>query len=99
MGKTRDFFKEIIDLRVRQIYLFFINFSEEIKKKWQEYTEELYKKCLNDLDNHNGVISHLEPDILECKVSGPQKASGSGWGTRVYYGGFMLMYGRTNTVL
>ena len=42
--------------------------AEEIKKKWQEYTEELYKKCLNDLDNHDGVISHLEPDILECEV-------------------------------
>ena len=42
--------------------------EEEIKKKWQEYTEELYKKDLNDLDNHGGVITHLEPDILECKV-------------------------------
>ena len=42
--------------------------AEEIKKKWQEYTEELYKKCLNGLDNHDGVISHLEPDILECEV-------------------------------
>ena len=41
--------------------------AEEIKK-WQEYTEELYKKCLNGLDNHDGVISHLEPDILECEV-------------------------------
>ena len=40
---------------------------EDIKKKWQEYTEELYKKGLNDLDNHNGVITHLEPDILECE--------------------------------
>ena len=42
--------------------------AEEIKKKWQEYTEELYKKCLNGLDNHDGVISHLEPDILECEI-------------------------------
>ena len=41
---------------------------EDIKKRWQEYTEELYKKDLNDLDNHDGVITHLEPDILECKV-------------------------------
>jgi len=40
----------------------------DIKKRWQEYTEELYKKDLNDLDNHNGVITHLEPDILECEV-------------------------------
>ena len=42
--------------------------AEDIKKRWQEYTEELYKKDLNDPDNHNGVITHLEPDILECKV-------------------------------
>ena len=42
--------------------------SEDIKKRWQEYTEELYKKYLVDLDNHDGVITHLEPEILECKV-------------------------------
>ena len=42
--------------------------AEDIKKRWQEYTEELYKKDLGDLDNHDGVITHLEPDILECKV-------------------------------
>ena len=42
--------------------------AEEIKKRWQEYTEELYIKGLNDPDNHNGVITHLEPDILECEV-------------------------------
>ena len=42
--------------------------SEDIKKRWQEYTEELYKKDLNDPDNHNGVITHLEPDILDCEV-------------------------------
>ena len=42
--------------------------AEDIKKKWQEYIEELYKKDLNDPDNHDGVITHLEPDILECKV-------------------------------
>ena len=42
--------------------------AEEIKKRWQEYTEQLYKKDLNDPDNHNGVIIHLEPDILECEV-------------------------------
>ena len=42
--------------------------EEYIKKKWQEYTEELYKKCLNDMDNHNGVVTHLEPDILESEV-------------------------------
>ena len=42
--------------------------AKEIKKRWQEYTEELYKKDLHDPDNHDGVITHLEPDILECKV-------------------------------
>ena len=42
--------------------------TEDIKKRWQEYTEELYKKDLNDLDNQNGTITHLEPDILECEV-------------------------------
>ena len=42
--------------------------EEDIKKMWQEYTKELYKKYLHDPDNHNGVITHLEPDILECKV-------------------------------
>ena len=42
--------------------------AEDIKKRWQEYTEELYKKDLHDPDDHNGVITHLEPDILECKV-------------------------------
>ena len=42
--------------------------AEGIKKRWQEYTEELYKKDLNDQDNYDGVITHLEPDILECKV-------------------------------
>ena len=42
--------------------------AEDIKKRWQEYIEELYKKDLNDPDNHDGVITHLEPDILECKV-------------------------------
>ena len=42
--------------------------AEDIKKKWQEYTEELYKKLLNDPDNHNGMITNLEPDILECEV-------------------------------
>ena len=48
--------------------------TEDIKKRWQEYTEELYKKDLHDPDNHDGVITHLEPDILECEV---KWASGS----------------------
>ena len=45
-----------------------MDLTENIKKRWQEYTEELYKKDLHDPDNHNGVITHLEPDILECEV-------------------------------
>ena len=57
--------------------------AEDIKKRWQDYTEELYKKVLNDPDNHDDVISHLEPDILKCKVKWAlgsttmNKASGS----------------------
>jgi len=47
--------------------------AEDIKKRWQEYTEELYKKDLHDPDNHDGVITHLEPDILECEVKWPPK--------------------------
>ena len=56
MGKTMD--RNCVDLRE----------AEDIKKRWQEYTEELYKKDLQDPDNHDGVITHLEPDILECEV-------------------------------
>ena len=48
--------------------------AEDIKKRWQEYTEELYKKDFHNPDNHNGVITHLEPDILECEVKGSQEA-------------------------
>ena len=47
-----------------------LNEAEDIKKRWQEYIEELYKKDLHDSDNHDGVITHLESDILECKSSG-----------------------------
>ena len=59
--------------------------AEDIKKRWQEYTEELHKQDLHDPDNHNGVITHLEPDILECEVKWAlesimmNKASGGGW--------------------
>ena len=48
--------------------------AEAIKKRWQEYTEELYKKDLNDPDNHNGVVTHLEPDVLECEVKWASKS-------------------------
>ena len=75
MGKTRDLFKKIRDTRgtfhtntgiVK--YRNGMHLTEDIKKRWQEYTEEIYKKDLYDPDNHNGVITHLEPDILECEV-------------------------------
>ena len=56
MGKIKD--RNVIDLTE----------AEDITKTWQEYTEELYKKDLHDPDNHNGVITHLQPDILECEV-------------------------------
>ena len=49
--------------------------AEDIKNRWQEYTEKLYKKDLHDSDNHDDVNTHLEPDLLECKVSGPEEAS------------------------
>ena len=76
MGKTRDLFKKIRDIKgtfhakmgsVKDRNGMDLTEAEDIKKRWQEYTE-LYKKYLNDLDNHNGVITHLESDILECKV-------------------------------
>ena len=84
MGKTRALFKKPRDTkRIFHAKMGSINDrnsmdlteAEDIKKMWQEYTE-LYKKDLQDPDNHNGVITHLEPDILECEVKcGPQEAS------------------------
>ena len=77
MGKTRDFFKKIRDTKetfnakmgtIKDRNGWDLTEAEEIKKRWQEHTEELYKKDIHDLDNHDGVITHLEPDILECKV-------------------------------
>ena len=77
MGKTRDIFKKIRDAKgIFHAKMSSIKFrdgldlkeAEDIKKRWQEYTEELYKKHLHDLDNHDAVISHLEPDILKCEV-------------------------------
>ena len=76
MGKTRDLFKEVRDAKgtfhakmgtIKDRNNMNLT-EEEIKKRWQEYTEGLYKKDLNDSDNHDGVITHLEPDILEFKV-------------------------------
>ena len=77
MGKTRDLFKKIRDTKgtfhtkmgtIKNRNGMDLTEAEDIKKRWQDYTEELYKKDLHDSDNHNGVITHLEPDILECEV-------------------------------
>ena len=77
MGKTRDLFKKIRDTKgtflakmgsIKDRNGMDLTEAEEIKKRWQEYTEELYKKDLHDPDNPDGVITVLEPDILECEV-------------------------------
>ena len=77
MGKTRDLFKKIRDTKgtfhatmgsIKDRNGMDLTEAEDIKKRWQEYTEELYKKGLNDPDNHSDVITHLEPDILESEV-------------------------------
>ena len=74
MGKTRNLFKKIGDTKgtfhakmgsIKDRNDMDLAEAQEIKKRWQEYTEELCKNSLNDLDNHNGVVTHLEPDILE----------------------------------
>ena len=77
MGKTRDLLKKIRDTKgtfhakmgsIKDRSGMDLTEAKDIKKRWQQYTEELYKKHLHDPDNHNGVITHLEPDILECEV-------------------------------
>ena len=77
MGKTRDLFKKIRDTKgtfhskmgsIKNRNVGDLTEAEDIKKRWQEYTEELYKKDLHDPDNHDGVITHLQPDILECEI-------------------------------
>ena len=77
MGKTRDLFKKIRDTRgnfyvkmgtIKDRNSMDLTEAEDFENRWQEYTEDLYKKDLNDPDNHDGVITHLEPDILECEV-------------------------------
>ena len=92
MGKTRDLFKNISDTKgkfpakmgtIKDSKGMDLTQAEDIKKSWQEYTEKVYKNDLHDPDNHNRVITHLEPDILECKVKWAlgsittNKASGS----------------------
>ena len=80
MGKTRNLFKKIRDTRgtshtkmgsIKDRNGRDLAEAEDIKKRWQEYTEELYKKDFHDQDNHDGMITHLEPDILNLKSSGP----------------------------
>ena len=77
MGKTRDLFKRIRDAKeifhaemgtIKDRNSIDLTEAENVKKRWQEYTEELHNKALNDPDNYDGVITHLEPDILECEV-------------------------------
>ena len=77
MGKTRDLFKKIRYTKgtfhanmgtIKDRNSMDLTEAEDIKKRWQEYTEELYKKGLHDQDNHNGVITHLQPVILKCEV-------------------------------
>ena len=77
MGKTRDLFKKIRDNKgifhakmgsIKDRNGRDLTEAEDVKKRWQEYTEELFKKDLYNPDNHDGVIMHLEPDILECEV-------------------------------
>jgi len=77
MGKTRDRFKKTRDTKgtfqakmgtIKDRNGMDLTEAEDTKKRWQEYTEELYKKGLDDLDNHNGVVTHLQSDILECEV-------------------------------
>ena len=77
MGKTIDLFEQIRDIKgtflarmgsIKDRNGMDLTEAEDIKKRWQEYTEELYKKDLHDPDNHDGAITHLEPDILECEV-------------------------------
>ena len=79
MGGTRDLFKKIRDTKgtfhakmgsIKDRNGMDLTEAEDIKKRWQEYTEELYKKDLHDQDNHDGAITHLELDILKCEVSG-----------------------------
>ena len=77
MGKTRYLFKKIRDTKgtfhaevdiIKDRNCMDLTAAEDTKKRWQEYTEELYKKDLNDPDNHDGLIIHPEPDTLECKI-------------------------------
>ena len=100
MGKTRDLFKKIRDTKrtfhakmgtIKYRKGMDLTKAEDINKRWQEYTEELYKKDLNDPDNHDGLVSHLELDILECEVQEVKHD--------YTCGGFILIFGKTNTIM
>ena len=89
MGKTRDLFKKISNTKgtfhakkgtIEVINGMDLTKAEDIKKRWQEHTEELYTKDLHDPDNHNGVITHLESDILKCEI---KWALGASLGTKL----------------
>ena len=111
MGKTRDLFKKIRDTKgtfhakigtIKDRNCMDLAEAEDIKKRWQEYTKDLYKKDLHDPDNHDGVITHLEPDILECEVKWAlgsittNKASG---GDRIPFELFQILKGDIVKVL
>ena len=97
MGKTRDLFKKLRDTKgtfhakmgsIKDRNGMDLTEAEDMKKRWQEYTEELYKKDLHNPDNHDGVITYLEPDILECEVkwaleSIPTNKASGGYGIPV----------------
>ena len=111
MGKTRDLFKKIRDTKgifhakmctIQDRNGMDLIEAEDIKKRWQEYTEELYKKDLHDQDNHDGMITHLQPGILECEVkwalgsSTTNKASG---GNRIAVEQFQILNDDSTKVL
>ena len=98
MGKTRDLFKKIRDIEgtfhtkmstIKDRNGMDLTEAEDFKKRWQEYTGEVYKKDFHEPDNHDGVITHLEPNILECKVKRAlgsittDKASGGKTNTKI----------------
>ena len=103
MGKTRDHFKKIRDTKgtfhakmgtIKDRNVMYLTEAEDIKKRWKEYTEELYQKDLHDPDNHNGVITHLEPDIPECKtkwVLGSITTNKASGGDRIPVGLFQIL--------
>ena len=115
MGKTRDLFKKIRHTKgtfhakmgsIKDRNGIDLTGAEDIKKRWQEYTEELYKKVLHDQDNHNGVITHLEPGILECEVkwalgsiSTNKASAGDGIPVELFQSLKMMPWKRTEIIL